>query len=783
MNQLFKKMLFATIYLSLSFANFLAQAQTQNLPQTIKGRVIDENNLPLAYANVVLLKADSTYVNGTVTDTSGHFSLGLTNESYLLRISFVGYDTKCSIIECADLGTIQLQPGSQILCGELTKGQLPKTELRGDAFATPIKGCVLSKAGSANDVLQRLPGVIRKNGDFEVFGKGTPLIYINGRMVRDNNELEYINSEEILDAEVITNPGARYDAAAKAVIRINTIKKQGDGFSFDFRSSTLIHHSKFDWVEQINLNYRYNNLDIFASLGYSKTAPDSFSDITQSLHSENLLELQKKLTYSNKVRTMTPILGFNYQFNPNHSIGFRYYPYAFLGGRSTQDLHIRTFLDGTLDDNVQIPADGKSFAGVTQRANVYYNGTIGQLNIDFNADIQRGGALDSIVFKEQSEMKESRDVHTINGMANRLMASKLVFTYPLLGGNLSAGSEYTWTEYEEDYRNPEKFVPNIDNILSEHNVAAFAEYSRSLSFGSFSAGVRYEHVDFSFEENGKYDEERSCKYNHFFPHASLSAVAGPVQLQLSYTAKARRPLYHQLTNISSYLGRYGISRGNPTLKPQISQDLSFSAVWKFMQLSASYQVFKDAIINAATAQPDLPNIIVLRPINYGKNFPMINARVSATPTIGVWTPRVSLGINKQWLTLSYMGEDVELKNPVLLLALGSSFTFPKGFMLDVDYSFQGKGHILAFEMIKPMHQLDISLRKSFFNDALIVELRGIDLFALREENTHLYSGVYQIIESKRLDANELIITIRYNFNSAKSKYKGTGAGERERNRL
>jgi len=254
-------------------------------------------------------------------------------------------------------------------------------------------------------------------------------------------------------------------------------------------------------------------------------------------------------------------------------------------------------------------------------------------------------------------------------------------------------------------------------------------------------------------------------------------------MQLSYTSKARRPLYHQLTGISTYLGRYGISRGNPTLKPQISQDLSFSAVWKFMQLSVSYRVFKDAIINAATAQPDLPNIIVLRPINYGKNFPMINAGVSATPTIGVWTPRISLGINKQWLTLRYMGEDVELTKPVLLLALGNTFTFPKGFMLNIDYNFQGKGHILAYEMVKPMHQLDISLRKSFFNDALTVELRGIDLFALREENTHLYSGVYQILESKRLDANEFVVTIRYNFNSAKSKYKGTGAGERERNRL
>ena len=395
MNQLFKKILFVTVILSLSFANFVAPAQAQNLSQTIR---------------------DS----------------------------------------------------------------------------------VLSQAVSANDVLRRLPGVISKNGDFEVFGKGTPLIYINGRMVNDNTELEQLNSEEILEAEVITNPGASYDAAANSVIKIKTIKKQGDGLSFDFRSSTYIHHGKFDWVEQINLNYRYSNLDIFASLGYSKTAPDSFSEITQSLQSENLLELQKKLTYSNKVRTMTPILGFNYQFNPNHSIGFRYYPYAFLGGRSTQDLHIRTYLDGTLDDNVQIPADGKSFAGVTQRANVYYNGTIGQLNIDFNADVQRGGALDSIVFKEQSEMKESRDVHTINGMANRLMASKLVLTYPLLGGNISAGSEYTWTEYEEDYRNPENYVPNIDNKVSEHNAAAFAEYSRPLPFGSFSAGVRYEHLDFSF---------------------------------------------------------------------------------------------------------------------------------------------------------------------------------------------------------------------------------------------------------------------------------------------
>jgi len=331
MNQLFKKILIAAAMLLLFFADITAQAQTQ----TIKGKVIDENNLPVAYANVVLLKADSTFVNGTVTDTSGYFSVEATSKSDLLRISFMGYDAHCTVVDCDDVGIIELQPCSEILCGALLKSQLPKTVLRNDAFVTPIKGCVLSKAGSANDVLKRLPGVIGKNDTFEVLGKGAPLIYIDGRMVRDNSELELLSSEDILEAEVITNPGARYDATVKAVILLKTIKREGDGLSFDLRSSTFIHHGKLDWIEQINLNYRYNNLDIFASLGYDKSAPDTFSEITQSLRSQNLLELQKNLTYSNEVRTMTPVLGFNYQFNPKHSVGFRYYPYVFLGGRST----------------------------------------------------------------------------------------------------------------------------------------------------------------------------------------------------------------------------------------------------------------------------------------------------------------------------------------------------------------------------------------------------------------------------------------------------------------
>lgn len=60
--------------------------------------------------------------------------------------------------------------------------------LIGSLFIAVVVG-VLAEAGSANDVLKMLPGVIQKNDGIEVFGKGAPVIYINGRLVRDNSDL------------------------------------------------------------------------------------------------------------------------------------------------------------------------------------------------------------------------------------------------------------------------------------------------------------------------------------------------------------------------------------------------------------------------------------------------------------------------------------------------------------------------------------------------------------------------------------------------------------------
>ena len=104
----------------------------------------------------------------------------------------------------------------------VVKNSRPISQLKDDGIVTTIKGSILENLGSARDVLGYLPGVTNMNGSVEVFGKGAPMIYINGRKMRDGNELDQIRSDNIKEIKVINNPGSRYDASVNAVITIYT---------------------------------------------------------------------------------------------------------------------------------------------------------------------------------------------------------------------------------------------------------------------------------------------------------------------------------------------------------------------------------------------------------------------------------------------------------------------------------------------------------------------------------------------------------------------------------
>lgn len=750
--------------------------------QNLRGKVVDENDEPLAYANVMLQKADSAYLSGAMTDTLGMFTMPAHPDGKMLHVSFIGYESYHAPINGTDFGTIRMIPDTEMLGKAVVKGYLPKTVIKGDAFVTPVENSILAEAGSADDVLKKLPGVVSKDGGYEVIGKGTPIIYINGRLLRDSSELEQLSSKDIKSVDVVQNPGARYDATVKAVIRIQTVKRAGDGFGFD--ASSKWSQSKYTNLnEVVNMNYRHNGLDIFGTLAYTGSEYFQDTDLLQTLKSKQLLETQQEGYIEGKSQTLTATLGLNWQIKENHSIGMRYRPNFNLGSSSKQDFKTSASLDGMTDDETNTTAYGFSDPAQTHEMNIYYNGTAGKLSIDFNADFHDSRSNETKTYSEASQIQEDRILNTTSNTHNRLYASKLTLSYPVLGGILTAGSEYSHTMRYDEYINGEGYVPSAYTTIREAETSAYAEYIYPLKFGSLTAGIRYEHIGFDYYENEVLKKDQSRSYDNLYPNASFAAVAGPFQFLLSYSAKTTRPHYSYLSNSLIYIDRYSMQQGNPLLRPEMNHDASLAVVWKFIQAGASYQVVKNAILHNATTQEGVDNAILIYYDNFARSIPTMQVMVSATPTIGIWYPRLTLALVKQWLTIDSLSEEVRLNQALPVIQFDNTFALPKGFMVNLDYTFQGKGDSRVYHMLKSTNNLNASLRKSLLKNALTVEVFANDILDDQAAEMRMYSKAYSLKQWSRMSMRTYGVSLRYNFNTTQSKYKGTGAGKSQKDRM
>ena len=153
--------------------NFILVCFASMQAQALSGKLVDEKNAPLAYANVVLLQADSTFVNGTITDEMGDFRLMKDEKGTLVRISSIGYTTIYKKVSGGDFGTIRMTSDAQLLGEVVVKGDLPVTRVKGDAMITSVTGTLLEKAGTAENLLNQIPNVTAQDGSVSVFGRGT----------------------------------------------------------------------------------------------------------------------------------------------------------------------------------------------------------------------------------------------------------------------------------------------------------------------------------------------------------------------------------------------------------------------------------------------------------------------------------------------------------------------------------------------------------------------------------------------------------------------------------
>lgn len=761
-----------------------------------KGKVVDEKGEPVPYANVVALsKADSTVVTGVTTAEDGSFNIVTDGKDQLLMVAMIGYKTE--YLNPADGITITLIPDMQFLEGAVVSAVLPKTTLSGEGLQTSVRGTVLETAGTANDVLSRTPGVIKSQDGLQVVGKGSPLVYINGRKVTDMTELDRLQSNEIQSVEVITNPGAQYDASVRSVVRIRTVKRQGEGFGFNATLSDEQSLRKADNNDpniNTSFNYRIKNVDIFAGISANRFTHRQESDIFSETYGSPSYSADGSLFADLVQKSANTNIGLNWQIADKHFVGFKTEYGKVLSMDQHQVVEDRMTQDGIPYDNER--TEGWYYNGdkapQSLNSNVYYNGQAGKLGIDLNLDYYKvEDSQISDVDERSLQLSDDTNIKTSSSSESNLYASKLVLSYPVWMGQLQVGTEETFSRIDDDYRISGTTIPASSSEVKEDNIAAFANYAFALpKLGQISAGLRYEHVNYVYDDLlGEAGFER--KYDNVYPSVSFTGALGNIQLIANYSAKTARPGFSQLSSAVRYNSKYIIQSGNPALQPQVINDAGLTAVWKWMALVTNFSRIDNNI--ASWSEPiGEEGMMLVKPRNLDSPTRNLSMFVNATPTIGVWSLNWTAGFQQQWLTIDAPDprETSGIRRisfndkPLFIVQTFNTFRLKNDWQLELGGELHSRGYSQNLYISNVYFDLSAAIQKAFLRDkSLIVRLEGADLTGLALYNVISDFGSVSINQTNKMDTQRVKLSIRYRFNAAQSKYKGTGAGADVKNRM
>ena len=472
--------------------------------------------------------------------------------------------------------------------------------------------------------------------------------------------------------------------------------------------------------------------------------------------------------------------GFSWMINEHHSIGAYYMNGAALQ-KPNSDYSSTSYADGELDEEVSAVKRGRVHTVPKHHANIYYNGEVGKLGIDFNMDYMWRKKRETSDQEETNGNQQQKMVASTSIGHSRMFAEKLVLSYPLWKGQIEVGNEYIASQMLNDFHINMATIGNSNTKSDEKNMAGFFSIGQQLGKIAVEAGLRYEHVTFKYTENGQLKEDQSKTYNNVFPSLSISTEIGKTQWALSYTSKTQRPSYEDLDGTVTYVNRLLLGSGNPYLSPVKIHSVELMGAWKQFFAKVSYNYKKDAIINISKPYGENGEMKYLTMENAPK-IQELQAFLGAQFHIGIWQPKVNAGIIKQWFSGEYLGEHKSFSNPLGIVQFQNAIHLPGDIWMNIDMEWNSRGNKENMQL-SSSSSLNAKLYKAFCKNRFSVTLEANDIFNKSNRDILFYNKDVTLWQSSTSDSRSLLLTLQYNFNTSKNRYKGKGAGNEELNRF
>ncbi|MDN3656738.1 TonB-dependent receptor [Ferruginibacter paludis] len=730
---------------------------------SVSGSTLDTKNIPVESATASLLKSkDSSIIKIAVSDKEGKFSFtGIPFGSYFITITTVSFaKTNSPAFMISEnnstvrLGTLILQELPKKLAAVVITGKKQLIEQKIDRMIVNVDASVTNVGSTALEVLEKSPGVtVDKDGNISLKGKSSVMVMIDGKpsylsSAELANLLGNMNSNQLSQIEIMTNPSAKYDAAGNAgVINIKTKKSLTQGFN----GSVTLSYGQGVYTKSNNsiaLNYRTSKINSFLNYGYSINKGFMDFDIQRNFlgtTGTKISELDQQANRINQSQNNNLKLGLDYFINKQTTVGIA--TTGFIAPQK-QDGFTTSYLK---DGNENINSIEKTTRTVD---NTWKNGTI---NINFHSsfdsskkdltanfdylhyDFSGNQNITGLNYAPNQILQTSNYLKNLLPLTIDIYSGRLDYAQPLnIGVKLEAGikSSLVKTNNVSDFFNLSNNYWLTDSVFSnafnysENINAAYLNLNKKMDKWIVQAGLRLENTNYKGLQSSlsqKSDSSFTRSYTSLFPTAFISyEMNDNNQFAVSIGRRIDRPAYQELNPFIGFIDKYTYSTGNPFLQPQFSTNIELSHSYKnLLTTTVNYSVVHD-MINETLVHKD--SVIIRSVGNIGTRY-NYGVTESATIPVSKWysaTLFANLYQNK------YIGEingyPFNAKQLTLSLNLNNQFSFAKGWSAELSGNYTSRNRDEGQAIVLPAGQLSAGISKQLLNNKASIKFNVRDIF-------------------------------------------------------
>ena len=585
------RILFAVIVMMMSS---VTMAQT-----TVKGMLMDETlgeSEPFATVRVFKAGKSEKPVAMFLTDENGQFSQEVKGKGkFDIVFSSIGKEDLKKSVELGgkgilNLDTLYIKESATMLKGVEIVAQKPLVKMEVDKMSYNVAEDEDSKSNTVLDMLRKVPMVTVDGQDnITVNGSSSFKVYVDGMpnvMFSSNPSMVFksMPATAVKSIEVVTNPGAKYDAEGAAGILNIVMNKQNpqaaqsmNGYNGTVRASVgtkQLGGSVFINGQQGKLSYSANVMTSYNKPGSTETETEQLqnngnSQLMTSTNNVKTPFVMGSLTLGYQIDSMS-VLNLTAQVN-SMSMKSNGTSMTTIGGQgsdfsygSTTDMkNSRTAFNGSIDYQRFFNQDHTKSLALTYQLN--YSPAKTEMTNNFNSTSDHIDLTD-----RYSDNKNNTTSHTF----------QLDYTMPIgKGQTLSFGGKLQLHDATADskYYVKDIYDPTTSSDYEYKNsiLAGYGEYAGNFNKLGVKAGLRYEYTWQDVEYHLGNGEDFKKNYGNLVPTASLQyTLSQGSNLGLTYNMRISRPGISYLNPYVDKSNPIAVTYGNPELDVEKNHNLS-----------------------------------------------------------------------------------------------------------------------------------------------------------------------------------------------------------------